>query len=74
MRDLSVGDNNLQDEGVAKLSKALMNHHNLWQLSLKNNNITEGAADDIAAVLSHILIFKFLFYMEIIYKQQVLLK
>ena len=43
----------MQSAGAIKIAKALQNTVNLTCLNLSNNNISEEAADDIAAVLSH---------------------
>ena len=52
IEDLGIGGNNLGDNGTAKLANAILTGR-LLQLGLEHNNITEEAADDIAAILSH---------------------
>ena len=49
LQELCLDGNNLQSAGAIKIAKALQN---LTLLNLSRNNINEGAADDIAAVLS----------------------
>ena len=50
---LNLGSNNLLNEGVIKIAKALIQKKiNLQELNLSNNGIDSKAADDIAAVLA----------------------
>ena len=49
---LLLGSNNLNDEGVREISKPLCKHYNLKAINLQNNNITEGAAELLASVIS----------------------
>ena len=54
LRKIRLGGNNLKTTGVIKIAKCLQNAAtDLVILNLNNNNFSEEAADDIAAVLSH---------------------
>ena len=48
---LDLGDNDLQTVGIIQIAKALHNVSSLTELYINNNNITEEAARDIAAVI-----------------------
>jgi len=48
-----LAGNNLKSAGAIKITKALQNTVTLISFGLSNNNISEEAADEIAAVLSH---------------------
>ena len=48
---MDLGGNNLQSAGAVKIAKGLQNVSDLTIFYISNNNISEEAADDIAAVL-----------------------
>ena len=52
LRLLYLGNNQLEDRGVTKLSEALNTTHGLLILDLIHNNISEAAADALAAVIT----------------------
>ena len=51
LRIFDLGQSNIQATGIAIITKALQNVFFLSELSINNTNITEEAADDIAAVI-----------------------
>ena len=50
---LDLGSNDLQASGITKISKSLQKISSLIKLYINHNNITNDAADDIAAVISY---------------------
>ena len=52
LRLLYLGNNQLEDRGVIKISEALSTTHGLLILDLMHNNISEAAADALAAVIT----------------------
>ena len=53
LQELNLGSNNLQTSGTIKIAKALQKLSSLIKLYINDNNITDEAADDIAAAISH---------------------
>ena len=50
---LNLNGNILETAGISKIVNSLQSNLTLTELHFSDNNITENAADDIAAVLSH---------------------
>ena len=51
LQQLYLGNNQLEDGGVIKITEALNTTHGLLTLDLMNNNISEAAADALASVI-----------------------
>ena len=51
--ELRLSRNNLQATSVIEIAKSLQKLYNLNTINFSGNNISEEAADDIAAVVSH---------------------
>ncbi len=52
LQELDLGSNDLQASGIIKISRSLQKIISLIKLYINHNNITDEAADDIAAVIS----------------------
>ena len=52
IQELNLGGNDLQKLGAIKIAKGLQKISSLTKLYIDHNNITDDAADDIAAVIS----------------------
>ena len=52
LQRLNISDSKLQTTGIKKLTKPLQNISLLTELCISKNDITEEAADDVAAALS----------------------
>ena len=52
LQQLYLGNNQLEDRGVIRISEALNTTHGLLTLDLMNNNISEAAADALASVIT----------------------
>ena len=50
---LDISGNFIETPGILKIAKALQQISTLQQLYIDNNEITDGASDDIAAICSH---------------------
>ena len=53
LQELDLGNNDLQASGITKVSRSLQKISSLIKLYINHNNITDKAADDIAAVISY---------------------
>jgi len=53
LQELHLDGNSLKTAGAIKIIKGLQNIFTLTVFAMENNNISDEAADDIAAVLSH---------------------
>ena len=51
LQDIDISENDLETTGTIKIMKALQGIHTLKVLYMNNNNITDKAADDIAAAI-----------------------
>ena len=51
LQELNLGSNNLQTLGIIKIARNLQQISSLTKLYIDHNNITDEAADDIAAVI-----------------------
>ena len=49
---LLLSDNNLNDDGIIKIAHSLCKHSKLKCFNLRNNNITEEAAEALASIIS----------------------
>ena len=52
MENLSLSNNNLNDDGVIKIAQSLCKHTKLKVINLQSNNITEKAAEALASIIS----------------------
>ena len=52
MESLLLSNNNLNDDGVIKIAQSLCKHSNLKVFNLRNNNITEEAAEALLSVIT----------------------
>ena len=51
LQELDLHDNNLKTVGIIKIAEALQNISTLMVLNINDNDVNEGAAGDISAVL-----------------------